>query len=163
MDDKHPQPSVLLLIPAYNEEERIGPVLRDYAKYFRENYDGEFRAVVVLNGCRDNTLGIVEEVAKKFPEIEPLNFEEPIGKGGALIEGFRKATEAKAIFTGYVDADGATPAKAFHELIKQGAVGNADCVIGSRWLPGSVLHQSQTKEKQPEQGNSSQNACVQSS
>ena len=145
MSDTHPQPSVLLLIPAYNEEERIGPVLCDYAKYFRENYDGEFRAVVVLNGCRDNTLGIVEEVAKKFPEIEPLNFEEPIGKGGALIEGFRKATEAKAMFTGYVDADGATPAKAFHELIKQGAAGNADRVIGSRWLPGSVLHQSQTK------------------
>ena len=42
-------PSVLLLIPAYNEEERIGPVLRDYAAYFREYYAGEFRAVVVLN------------------------------------------------------------------------------------------------------------------
>ena len=38
MTDTHPQPSVLLLIPAYNEEERIGPVLCDYAKYFRENY-----------------------------------------------------------------------------------------------------------------------------
>ena len=47
-------PSVLLLIPAYNEEERIGPVLRDYATYFREHYEGEFRAVVVLNGCGDN-------------------------------------------------------------------------------------------------------------
>ena len=79
-------PSVLLLIPAYNEEERIGPVLRDYATYFREYYEGKFRAVVVLNGCRDNTLGLVEEVAKEFPEIEPLNFEAPIGKGGALIE-----------------------------------------------------------------------------
>ena len=44
-------PSVLLLIPAYNEEERIGPVLRDYAAYFREYYAGEIRAVVVLNGC----------------------------------------------------------------------------------------------------------------
>ena len=55
-------PSVLLLIPAFNEEERIGPVVRNYAEYFRKNYDGEFRAVVVLNGCRDNTLGVVEEV-----------------------------------------------------------------------------------------------------
>ena len=49
------------------------------------------------------------------------------------------------MLTGYVDADGATPAKAFHELIKRCAAGEADCVIGSRWLPGSVLHQSQTK------------------
>ena len=52
--------SLLLLIPAYNEEERIGPVLRDYAEYFRKNYAGEFRAVVVLNGCRDLTLEVVQ-------------------------------------------------------------------------------------------------------
>ena len=72
MADKDTQPSVLLLIPAYNEEERIGPVLRDYAEYFRKNYSGKFHAVVVLNGCRDDTLGVVKKVAKEFPEIEPL-------------------------------------------------------------------------------------------
>ena len=138
-------PSVLMLIPAYNEEERIGPVLRDYAEYFRKHYDGKFRAVVVLNGCRDDTLGVVKKIAKEFPEIEPLNFDEPIGKGGALIEGFKKAAEAKAVLTGYVDADGATPARAFHELVTRCAADEADCVIGSRWLPGAVLHQSQTK------------------
>jgi hypothetical protein len=82
--------------------------------------------------------------AREFPEIEPLNFEEPIGKGGALIEGFKKAAEAEAVLTGYVDADGATPASAFHELAVRCAAGEADCVIGSRWLPGAVLHQSQS-------------------
>jgi len=138
-------PSVLLLIPAYNEEERIGPVLRDYAEYFREHYAGEFRAVVVLNGCRDDTLGVVKKISKEFPEIEPLNFPEPIGKGGALIEGFKKAVEANAVLSGYVDADGATPASAFHELATRCAAGEADCVIGSRWLPGAKLHQSQSK------------------
>tara|TARA_B100001123_G_scaffold206132_1_gene233649 strand:- start:2712 stop:3557 length:846 start_codon:yes stop_codon:yes gene_type:complete len=145
MADVKTQPSLLLLIPAYNEEERIEPVLRDYAEYFRTYYDGEFRAVVVLNGCCDNTLGIVERVAVEFPEIEPLNFEDPIGKGGALIEGFKRAAEAEAVLTGYVDADGATSAKALHELIKHCVAGEADCVIGSRWLPQSVLHQNQTK------------------
>ena len=143
MGDK--SPSVLLLIPAYNEEERIGPVLREYAEYFRAEYNGEFRVVVVLNGCRDNTLGVVEEVGEEFVEVEALNFPEPIGKGGALIDGFKKAAEAGAVLTGYVDADGATPPSAFHELVKRCAAGEADCVIGSRWLPGAVLHQSQTK------------------
>lgn len=144
MADAPDQPSVLLLIPAYNEEERIGPMLRDYADYFRENYAGEFRAVVVLNGCRDDTLGVVKKIAEEFPEIVPLNFDEPIGKGGALIEGFKRAAEAKAVLTGYVDADGATPASAFHELVTRCASGEADCVIGSRWMKGSVLHQSQS-------------------
>jgi len=138
-------PSVLLLIPAYNEEKRIGPVLREYTEYFREHYDGEFRIIVVLNGCLDNTLGIVKKVQKDFTEIELLNFLDPIGKGGALIDGFKKAAEAKAVLTGYVDADGATPPSAFHELVKRCATGEADCLIGSRWLPGAVLHQSQTR------------------
>jgi SpoVK/Ycf46/Vps4 family AAA+-type ATPase len=43
-------PSVLLLIPAYNEEDRIEPVLRDYGRFFRQNYEGKFQLVVVLNG-----------------------------------------------------------------------------------------------------------------
>jgi glycosyltransferase involved in cell wall biosynthesis len=43
----------LLLIPAYNEEERIGPVLREFAAYYRDHYHGPFKLIVVLNGCRD--------------------------------------------------------------------------------------------------------------
>jgi len=53
-------PSLLLLIPAYNEEARIEPVLREYANYFRKNYAGECQLVVVLNGCVDNTVGVVK-------------------------------------------------------------------------------------------------------
>lgn len=134
-------PSLLVLIPAYNEEQRIEPVLREYAAYFRANYAGRFRLIVVLNGCRDNTLGVVERVAREFPEISADNFPAPIGKGGALIEGLRLAPTTDLI--GYVDADGATPPNAFHELAKLCDGSRADCVVGSRWLPGAVLHQSQ--------------------
>lgn len=132
-------PSVLLLIPAYNEEDRIGPVLVEYAKYFRESYAGQFSIVVVLNGCEDNTLGVVQAAQKEHPEIRYLNYEEPIGKGGALIEGLHYFHEADYI--GYVDADGATQPPAFHDLIKHR--NEADCIIGSRWLPDSVIHQPQ--------------------
>jgi glycosyltransferase involved in cell wall biosynthesis len=134
-----PVPSVLLLIPAYNEEKRIEPTLRAFAETFRQALPGRFQIVVVLNGCRDNTLGVVNHVAKDFPEISALNFQAPIGKGGALIEGLKLSPNADLI--GYVDADGATPPHAFLELVRLTA--QADCVIGSRWLPGAVLHQSQ--------------------
>jgi glycosyltransferase involved in cell wall biosynthesis len=132
-------PSLLLLIPAYNEEARIEPVLREFGHYFRENYRGNFQLVVVLNGCRDNTRGVVERVAQDFPAISLLDFPEPIGKGGALIEGLKLASQAEAV--GYVDADGASPPHAFHDLVKR--LPEADCIIGSRWLPGTVLHQAQ--------------------
>ncbi len=137
----HPkEPSLLLLIPAYNEEARIEPVLREYAQYFAQHYAGPFELVVVLNGCRDNTLGVVQKVAADHPSISAQDFPLPIGKGGALIEGLKLHPKADVI--GYVDADGATPPKALHDLVKR--LADADCVIGSRWLPGSVLHQAQT-------------------
>jgi len=137
-------PSLLLLIPAYNEERRIEPVLRAYASYFERQYQGKFELLVVMNGCRDNTLGVVQRVAKEFPSIKWLEFKDPIGKGGALIEGLRAETAAELI--GYVDADGATPPHAFLDLINR--IGGYDCVIGSRWLPGAVLHQEQSGKRQ---------------
>jgi glycosyltransferase involved in cell wall biosynthesis len=134
-----PDPSLLILIPAYNEECRIEPVLRDYAAFFQKNYSGKFQIVVVLNGCTDNTLGVVQKVAAQFPSVRADEFKQPIGKGGALIEGLKLALHADLI--GYVDADGATPPHAFLELVEHMA--NADCVVGSRWLPDSVIHQAQ--------------------
>jgi len=139
-----PDPSLLALIPAYNEEARIEPVLRDYARFFEKNYSGTFQLVVILNGCRDNTLGVVQRAAREFPSIRWLDFPAPIGKGGALIEGLKLAGNADLI--GYVDADGATPPQAYLELVKK--IGAADCVIGSRWLPGAVIHQSQAGNRQ---------------
>lgn len=133
--------SLLLLIPAYNEEQRIGPVLRDFAVHFRQHYPGPFQIMVVLNGCRDNTLQIVRTVAREHAEVRYLDFPAAIGKGGALIEGLKLAPHSDLI--GYVDADGATSPQAFLGLVHLTA--QAECVIGSRWLPGSVLHQSQPR------------------
>ena len=136
-----PDPSLLVLIPAYNEERRIEPMLRSYATFFIKNYSGPFQFVVVLNGCTDNTLGVVEKVAAEFPTIRALEFKQPIHKGGALIEGLKLASQSDLI--GYVDADGATPPRAYLDLVRH--LENADCVVGSRWLRESVLHQEQTR------------------
>ena len=109
-----PDPSLLLLIPAYNEERRIEPVLREYAQFLGRIIPARFTIIVILNGCRDNTLGVVQRVAKEFPCIIWLDFPAPIGKGGALIEGLKLAKHGD--FIGYVDADGATGPQAFLEF-----------------------------------------------
>lgn len=139
-----PDPSLLILIPAYNEERRIEPMLREYAGFFAGNYSGPFQLVVVLNGCTDNTLGLVEKVASEFPAIRSVEFKGSIGKGGALIEGLKLADQFDLV--GYVDADGATPPSAFLDLVNR--LGSADCIIGSRWLPGAIIHQSQKSHRQ---------------
>ena len=144
MDRSHSAPSLLLLVPAFNEEQRIEPVLREYANYFQEHYEGPFQLVVVLNGCVDNTIHVVRRVAQDFKTISALEFPGRIGKGGALIEGLKLAPLSDLI--GYVDADGATSPNAYHDLVKQ--IGTADCIIGSRWMKGSILHQSQSNKRQ---------------
>ena len=118
-------------------------MLREFASYYQRELPGRFELVVVLNGCRDNTLGVVQQAAKEFPCIRALNYPDPIGKGGALIEGLKLAPLADLI--GYVDADGATSPEALHGLLRKLDDTGAACVIGSRWLPESVLHQSQTQ------------------
>lgn len=136
--------SLLLLIPAYNEEQRIEPVLREYAAYLQQHFAGKFGIVVVLNGCVDGTLQVVQKVAREFPAISALEFPAAIGKGGALIEGFKLAAHYDLV--GYVDADGATAPKDFLDLVHR--CREADCVIGSRWIEGAVLHQAQSNQRQ---------------
>lgn len=140
-----PLPSILLLIPAYNEEHRIGPVLDAYARLFTSRLGPGSSIVVVLNGCRDATLTVVQRAESLFPCISHIEFKEPIGKGGALIEGLRLAPRAELV--GYVDADGATPPEAFLELVLHAARSRSDCVIGSRWLPESQITHLQPEKR----------------
>ena len=92
-----PSPSLLLLVPAYNEEERIEPVLRDYAGYLQQHFQGRFQIIAVLNGCVDDTIGVVRRVARDYACVSALEFADPIGKGGALIEGLKLASIADLI------------------------------------------------------------------
>ncbi len=130
---------MLLLIPAYNEQERIGTTLRRYAAAFRAGYPGRFEIVVVVNGCRDHTLAVVQEVEAEFPSIRHLVIPERVGKGGALIEGLKLAGEADII--GYADADGATAPESLLRLVE--VCREYDCAVGSRRVEGAVIRLSQ--------------------
>ncbi len=124
-------------MPAYNEEKRIGPTLERYSAFFDEHYP-DYEIFVILNGCKDNTLEIVKDYANKFDNIRFKNYKEAIGKGGAIIEGFKLV---EGDFIGFVDADCATPPKAFFELVKN--IGGNQGIIASRWLDGSKIGQKQ--------------------
>lgn len=122
-----------IIIPAYNEEKRIGKTLEEYTKFFKEKFGKDFEVIVILNGCKDNTLSIVKKYDIKFKDIK-----EAIGKGGAVIEGFKIA---KGDFIGFVDADNATPSRAFYELYKN--INGNDGIIASRWIKGARIGKKQ--------------------
>lgn len=116
-----------IIIPAYNEERRIGRTLEEYAQYF----DASMHFLVVLNNCHDNTLRVVQLLQNRFPDrIDYLDIPEAIGKGGAIMRGWQ---HSQADVIGFIDADGATSAHEFARLVK--ALPGHDGAIASRFLP----------------------------
>ena len=124
---------ISIIIPAYNEEKRIKNTLINYANFFRSTKK-TFKILVILNGCKDKTLDIVKEIKEKYNEIDFVNFKEPIGKGGALLEGFKIA---KGNLITYTDADGATLPETLYVLSQK--INNYDGIIGSRWIKGAKI------------------------
>ncbi|SRR3989339_328795 len=129
-------PKLTIIIPAYNEEKRIPKTLNSYLEYLRKKID--FEILVVINGCIDNTLGVIEEIAKKNKEIKYIDIGKVASKGVAVTEGFKIADSD---LIGFVDADLATPPDAFYNLIEQ--IEDYDAIIASRWMKGAKIHEHQ--------------------
>ena len=129
-----------IVVPAYNERNRIKPTLVDYVNYFSKKY--EFELIVVLNGCTDGTKDLVENFAKEHPELRWWSFPRRLGKAGAIIEGFKVAD---GDMIGFVDADKSVSAEEFNKLVT--ALQNYDGAIASRWLPDSNTMINETRRR----------------
>lgn len=129
-----------LIIPAYNEEERLPGTLMVYEGAMRRRFGDEFEIIVVANGCVDNTVGVATEAAAVLPQIRIVDIKEPVGKGGAVLEGFRQAYGESVLFA---DADGATAPESLLDLVDR--LDHYDVVIGSRRMSGSIINQRQPR------------------
>ena len=117
-----------IVIPAYNEEERIETVISNYYNYFQNQ-----EIIVVCDGS-DNTSSIIKKLSKNYPTIRLLSFEKRLGKGGAIIEGFKVANGDKI---GFVDADESVHPNDVKKMFD--ALSDADGVIASRRLKDSQI------------------------
>jgi dolichyl-phosphate beta-glucosyltransferase len=103
-----------IVIPAFNEEQRIGRMLDAYLPYFSERYEDHCEFLVVINGSTDETERVVREREGRYPQLRHPVEPDRIGKGGAIVVGFR---EAAGNLIGFIDADGATAPESFDDLI----------------------------------------------
>ena len=117
-----------IVVPAYNEADRIRPTLEEYAAHFTPIYGDGFEIVVVLNGCRDDTRGVVESVAREAHQVRLIEFVRPLGKGGAIWEGFASARGRRLAF---VDADNMVRAPEAEKLVR--ALDTHDVAIADRF------------------------------
>jgi len=123
-----------IVVPAYNEAKRISRMLDSYLAYFLPRYNNEVEVIVVVNGSHDNTADVVRTYSQKNPQVSVLEVKEAIGKGGAVILGFKNAD---GDLIGFADADGSTPPEAFEDLAAN--IGSAGAIIASRWFAESVV------------------------
>lgn len=115
---------VLVIIPAYNEQENIIRVIQDIQNN-STNVD-----YIVINDCsKDNTKKVLLQNGINFVDL-PIN----LGIGGGVQAGYRYALENDYDIAIQFDGDGQHDAKYINNLIAPIENGQANVVIGSRFL-----------------------------
>jgi len=141
-----------IVIPAYNEEDRIGRTLTETFDYLnRQNYSSE--VIVVNDGSTDHTV----EAVRKFEgraggRLRLVENPGNRGKGYSVRNGMLNADGEIALF---FDADLATPTSEIGKVIGPIAEGRYDVVLGSRAIDRSLIgtHQSFFREAVGRTGN----------
>jgi dolichyl-phosphate beta-glucosyltransferase len=141
--------SLTVVLPAYNEAERIGPALDELFDYLRDRPDDglppRIDVLVVDDGSRDGTDRIVDARPKSHATADPAHASLRLlraahgGKGAAVRAGMLAAAGDIVV---YADADMATAPNQLPKLVA--ALMGADVALGSRIQPdGSDMRASQ--------------------
>lgn len=123
-----------IVIPAFNEEARLGRMLDAYLPFFDGHYGSDYEIIIVVNGSRDRTEQIADGYAESNPCVKVVVEPQSIGKGGAIMLGLERACGE---LIGFTDADGSTPPEAFQALVEK--INNAGAIIASRWCKGAIV------------------------
>ncbi|UYN90567.1 MAG: glycosyltransferase family 2 protein [Anaerolineales bacterium] len=129
-----PAPYLSLIIPAYNEEQRLPASLGSVFEFVSQQ-DFTWEVVVVENGSSDSTLRIAREFADKHPGFHVLQANGR-GKGLAVRQGM---LFAQGEWRMMLDADLSMPVNEIPRFIPP-AIQNSEVIIASREAPGAVRY-----------------------
>ena len=124
------QPSVVVVVPTYNERSNIEALILGVLEL-----GPCFRVVVIDDGSPDGTGALADALAATHPgRAEVIHRAAKGGLGPAYIAGFRRALELKPDLIAQMDADLSHDPAALPRLVA--ATGDADLVVGSRYVAG---------------------------
>jgi dolichyl-phosphate beta-glucosyltransferase len=140
-------PTLSIIVPAYNEANRLGTSLKAIFDYLRQSYPNS-EVIVVDDGSTDNTARIAEESFQAAGEFSArlIRIEPNRGKGFAVRTGLLAAKAPVALFS---DADLSTPISETPKLVSAIEQDDCDLVFGSRALDRSLIgvHQPWRREQ----------------
>ena len=119
---------VLLIIPAYNEEKCILTTYNKIVNYTKEN-NTKIDVIIINDGSTDNTLNILEK-----NDISHINLIHNLGIGGAVQTGYKYAYLNNYDIAVQFDGDGQHDINYLKKIIDPIINGDADMVIGSRFV-----------------------------
>ena len=134
MDGKSQVPALSVVIPAYNEETRLGPTLEQIVRYC-ERDQPSYEIVVVDDGSADATVEVARSITAPTGTIRVIELGVNRGKGAAVRAGMLAAAGGQILFS---DADLATPIEELPKLQAKLAEGY-DVAIGSRAVKGADI------------------------
>lgn len=139
-------PELSIIIPAFNEEKRLGDTLARIRDYFasRSPAFAGTEIIVVDDGSTDGTARVAREWLQSMPCLRVVSNETNRGKGYSVRQGMLQARGRIALFT---DADLSSPIEECERLFAAIQAGN-DVAIGSRAIDRTliVVHQSRFRE-----------------
>ena len=123
-----------LVIPAFNEDRRIGQSLERILSFFRaQSYP--FEIIVVDDGSTDRTVEVVRGFAASDPQLRVEPQPQNRGKGEAIRKGMLLAGGKYLFFS---DADLSVPIEAVPDFLSRLEAGD-DVAVGSRRIAGAVI------------------------
>lgn len=139
MTDAGGCPILSIVVPAFNEEKRLGNTLKRMLAYM-DSRNVPYEILVVDDGSDDRTVEMVQHIAACRPQVRLLAYQPNRGKGYAVRYGVLRAQGERILFS---DADLATPIEEIEKLLAKLDEGY-DVAIGSRDMPGSELVKQQS-------------------
>jgi dolichol-phosphate mannosyltransferase len=127
-------PSIWIIVPTYNERDNVGPISEAVLAAVPEAH-----VLIVDDGSPDGTGELADEMARANPAISVLHRSAKQGLGRAYVAAFKDLLTRDADIVIQMDADFSHPVRFLPSLLEPLRAGDADLVLGSRYVKGGHI------------------------
>jgi dolichol-phosphate mannosyltransferase len=127
-------PSIWIIVPTYNERDNVGPITEAVLSAVPEAH-----VLIVDDGSPDGTGELADEMARANSAISVLHRSAKQGLGRAYVAAFKDLLTRDADIVIQMDADFSHPVRFLPSMLEPLRAGDADLVLGSRYVKGGHI------------------------